>query len=83
MRIWLTVSGKSVRCLLAAPNCDRPINILLFANKVSGSTESGGTTNSAYTSQSAATVIENPSAPLDGENDMLLFEKLQEHALAP
>jgi hypothetical protein len=28
-------------------------------------------------------VIENPSAPLDGENDTLLFEKLQEHALAP
>jgi hypothetical protein len=38
MRIWLTVSGKSVRCLLAAPNCDRLINILLLANKVSGST---------------------------------------------
>ena len=28
-------------------------------------------------------MIENPSAPLDGENDMLFFERLQEHALAP
>jgi hypothetical protein len=26
-------------------------------------------------------VIENPSAPLDDENDTLLFEKLQEHVL--
>ena len=28
-------------------------------------------------------MIENPSAPLDGENNTLLFEKLREHALAP
>ena len=27
-------------------------------------------------------MIENPSAPLDDENDTLLFEKLQEHVLA-